>query len=206
MNSDCRLIFEKYVKDVISESLDSGTMTSEQLKDYLLNIKRPIPVSVVVEAPVKALKKSRISGAPNPYQSIIKKSTISGMGGGDYEMGIWNKELAAHQDDPNYMPQFRTEPLWKGKGERVSHLVARHVETGEYYLVIGDVRSGTGEYKADGNPVDATAVEEYIPLPPPPSAKQAAVGIATEDQKKVRYPKINNIKSIHINNVDIQIT
>jgi hypothetical protein len=205
MNIDNNLIFEKYTKGVVNESLDSGTMTTEQLKDYLMKIKGTTPVSVTVETTVKMLRKSRISSEPNPYQSIVKKSIINGMAGGDYGMGVMNKELAAHQDDPDYIPQFKSEPLWKGKGQRISPLVVQHVDTGEYYLVIGDVKSGKSEYEADGNPVDKSKIQEYISLPSAPSAKQAAVGIEAEDQKNVRYPKINNIKSIHINNVDLKI-
>lgn len=205
MNIDNNLIFEKYTKGVVNESLDSGTMTTEQLKDYLMKIKGTTPVSVTVETTVKMLRKSRISSEPNPYQSIVKKSIINGMAGGDYGMGVMNKELAAHQDDPDYIPQFKYEPLWKGKGQRISPLVVQHVDTGEYYLVIGDVKSGKSEYEADGNPVDKSKIQEYISLPSAPSAKQAAVGIEAEDQKNVRYPKINNIKSIHINNVDLKI-
>ena len=150
-------------------------------------------------------KKSRVDGTPNPYIGTIKRSTISGLAGGDYELAVQNKELTAHEGDPNYNPSFKAGSIWKGKGERVSPLLVRHVETNEYYLVIGSPKSGSSELLFNGAPIEKAKLEPYAPPAPVASQKQTDVGIAAEDQQTVRYPMLKNIKKIKINNVDLNI-
>lgn len=197
MKSDVTLIFERYVKS-LNESLDTGTMTVEELKDYLLPIKGARPVSVDMEAP------ARMTKTGNPYLGTIKKSTISGMAGGDYGLGISTREYRAHEDDPNYELQFKPESLWGGKGERISPLVAFHKEKNEYYLVIGTPKSGKSEYVFQGAPIDKTKIEQWL-VKSAPSVKQMNVGIAAEDTLQPRMVTLKNIKHIRINNVDLQI-
>lgn len=206
MNNESQLIFERYLKSLKEATLDTGTMSVNELKEYLMDIKGPTPVFVEVEAPVKMLQKNRVTKEPNPYAGTIKHSTINGMAGGDYEIGVMNRELDAHPEDPNYDPQFRAEPLWKGKGQRIAPVVIQHVDSGEYYLAIGDVKTGTSEYFHNGQLIDKEILAPYLPPPSGPSQKQAAVGISAENQKNVRYPLLKNIKRIKINNMDLQIT
>ena len=206
MNKESTLIFERYLQTIQEDTLGTGQMTPDQLKDYLLKIKGTTAVYVVVEAPLKMNKKSRVDGTPNPYLGTVKISEINGMAGGDYELAVQNKELTANEADPNYMPSFKSEPIWKGKGKRVSPLLVQHVDTGEYYLVIGSPKSGSGSYMFNGKPIDKATLEPYAPPAPPAiSQKQADVGIAAGDQQIVRYPMLKNIKKIKINNVDIDI-
>ena len=40
MNSENNLIFEKYAQSLKEATLGTGTMTAEQLKDYLTGIKK----------------------------------------------------------------------------------------------------------------------------------------------------------------------
>ncbi len=204
MNKDIRLLQETYIKNILLEALSTGTMTPDQLVEYLKNIKGTKAVSVVVEAPVKMNKKNRNTGEPNPYLGTIKQSTISGIAGGDYELAVQNRELNAHSTDSDYMPSFKSEPIWKGKGQRVSPLLVQHVEKGDYYLVIGTPKSGTSTYTLNGDPIDKELLLPYV-YTPVASVKQSAVGIQPEDQQKVRYPAIKNIKKINIDNTEITI-
>lgn len=197
MNSDITLIFERY-KSSIEESLDTGTMTVDELKDYLLSIKRACPVSVDMEAP------ARMTKTGNPYLGTIKKSTINGMAGGDYGLGVGTQELRAHEDDPNYQLQFKAEPLWGGKGERISPLVAYHKEKNEYYLVIGTPKSGRSEYIFQGAPIDVAKLDQWL-IKSAPSVKQMSVGIEADKTIQPRMVTLKNIKHIRINNVDLQI-
>jgi hypothetical protein len=206
MNNDIQLIFERYTQTLQEDTLDTGTMTVEQLKDYLLPLKGTTAVNVLVEAPLKMNKKSRVDGAPNPYIGTVKQSVISGIAGGDYELAVQNKELTAHETDPNYMPSFKSAPIWHGKGERVSPMLVQHVDTKEYYLVIGSPKSGSSTYIFNGKPIDKTVLEPFAPPAPAGSQKQTDAGIAVENQQTVRYPMLRNIKKIKINNVDITIT
>jgi len=212
MNSDCQLIyeryrvvsrqliFEKYQNAIITtESLDSGAMTVEQLKDYLLTIKRPTPVTVEIESPARMRKTG------NPYNGAIKRSIINGMAGGDYEISMQNRELAAHADDDNYEATLRAASLWNGKGKRISPLVIQHIESGEYYLAIGNPRSGTSTYMFEGQPIEKSALSPFL-IAPSVSQKQTSAGIAAENTIQPRYPLLKNIKNIKINNVNLQIT
>lgn len=204
MNRDTELIFEQYSQIIREETLGNGTMTPEQLKDYLFTIKGTTHVSVEMESLVKMNKKSKITGNPNPYLGAIKHSTVNGTAGGDYEIGVQNKELAAHADDPNYMPSFKSEPIWGGKGKRVSSLLVQHVESGEYYLVMGTPKRGESTITFNGQPIERSALDEYITPPKTDvSPKQAAVGIT--DKKEILFISLKNIKNIKINNVDIKI-
>ena len=205
MNSENRLIFERYTQSIHEETLGGGEMNVAQLKEYLEGIKGATPVFVEVEAPVKMLVKSRETGEPNPFIGTVKRSTIEGMAGGDYELGVMNRELNAHADQPDYQPQFQAASLWHWKGIRVSPLLVKHTDTNEYYLVVGDVKEGTGEYLYNGQPIPRDQIAAYINKPAAPSAKQAAVGIAPENQKNVRYPMLRNIKKLRINRFEINV-
>ena len=206
MNSENNLIFERYARSISEAIHGSGTMTVEQLKDYLAEIKGTVTgVTVEVEAPVRMNKKNRVTGEPNPFGGAIKKSIIKGTAGGDYELGVMNRELDAHAANPEHQPQFKAAPLWNGKGIRESSLLVRHAETGEYYLVIGDVTEGASSYELNGQTISREQLAPYTATPSDGSAKQAAVGIAKEDQKNVRYPKLNNIKTIDIKGYHITV-
>ncbi len=206
MNSENNLIFERYARSLSEATYGTGSMSVEQLKDFLFGIKGTVTgVTVDVESQVKMNKKNRITGAPNPYTGTIKKSTIKGTAGGDHEIAVMNRELDAHQSNPDHQPQFEGESLWHGKGKRVSSILAQHVDTGEYYLVIGNVSEGKGEYFHNGAPVTAAELAPYRNVPPAINAKQAAVGISQENQVTVRYPKLNNIKRIDIKGYDITV-
>lgn len=199
MQKDCQLIFEKYIQEIVSEALDTGTMTVDGLREYLMSITRPTPVTVEVES----LAKMRKTG--NPYMGTIKHSTINGMAGGDYEAGMQNREYAAHADNDEYQATLKAAPLWNGKGIRVSPLIIQHTETGEYYLAIADPRSGSSFYTFNGEPIDKDVLKPYLQTPSI-SQKQIMAGISAEKTIQPRYPLLKNIKRIRINNVDIQIT
>jgi hypothetical protein len=204
MNRDVQLIFEKYMDSLSEETLGSGTMSVEELKDYLMSIKAATPVYVEVDAPASMSKTN------NPYLGTIKHSVISGMAGGDYEIGAMNREIDANTDPnadtsaPAYEPKFKSAPLWNGKGERVALLVIRHIETGEYYLAIGSPKSGSGTYTFNGKPIDKSVLEPFLKKSYE-SKKQAAVGISAEKQVIPRYPLLKNIKKIKIKNVELNI-
>lgn len=204
MNKDIELISERYESTIKEETLGSGTMSVEKLKDYLLDLKGTTHVNVEMESSIKMNKKSKLTGNPNPYLGVVKHSVINGTAGGDYEIGAQNKELEAHADDPNYMPTFKSEPIWHGKGKRISSLLVQHIETGEYYLVIGNIKQSKSELTFNGQPIEKSELEEYITPPKndiPP--KQAAVGIT--DKQEVRYIALKNIRNIKINNVDLNV-
>ena len=206
MNSENRLIFERYAQSIVEATYGEGEMSVEQLKNYLAEIKGTVTgVTVEVEAPVRMNKKNRITGEPNPFGGVIKKSIITGTAGGDYELGVMNRELDAHADNPEHQPQFKAAPLWNGKGIRETSLLVRHADTGEYYLVIGDVSDGAGSYELNGQPITREQLAPYVAAPSEGSVKQAAVGIAREDQKNVRYPKLSNIRMIDIKGYKITV-
>jgi hypothetical protein len=203
MNSDAKSISECYVSLVCEASLATETMSVDQLKDYLMTIKGSTPVGVEVESAVKMNKKNRITGRLNPYTTVIKHSTINGVAGGDYELGIQNRELDAHSDNPDYMPSFKGESLWGGKGIRVSPILIQHRDDpSTYYLAITVPRSGTATYTHNGDTISIDDLKPYIAEPKEP-AKQIAVGITNTSQP--RYPALRNIKKITINNVTINV-
>jgi hypothetical protein len=204
MNRDTQLIFERYMYSLSEETLGSGTMSVEELKDYLLTIKTATPVYVEVDS-VAPMSKTN-----NPYLGTIKHSTISGIAGGDYEISAMNREIDANTDpnasadSPAHEPTFKSAPLWNGKGKRVSSLVIQHIDTGEYYLAIGTPKSGSATYTLNGEPIDKAKLEPFLKKSYE-SKKQADVGISAEKQVIPRYPLLKNIKKIKIKNVELNV-
>ena len=98
MNKDAAQIFERY-QLLNEDTLSSGSMTVEQLKDYLISIKGATPVYVELEAPAKMNKKDK-AGNPNPYLNAIKHSTINGIAGGDWEIMMKTREPPAPNAPP----------------------------------------------------------------------------------------------------------
>jgi len=198
MNLESQLIFERYF-DSLREAYGSGAMSPDQLKDYLMKIKGATPVTVEVEA------EARMKKTGNPYLGTMKHSVINGIAGGDYELGIQNRELNAHEGDPNYVPTFKAESIWKGKGRRIAPVVIQHVDSGECYLAIGTPRAGSATYTFQGKPIDAATIDPWI-IKPGVATKQLNVGIAQEDTNQPRYPLLKNIRRIKIAGFDITVT
>lgn len=205
MNRDIQLIFEKYVTSISEETLSTGNMSVDQLKDYLMTIKSATPVYVEVESLAPMIKTG------NPYLGTIKFSKISGVAGGDYQIGVMNREITANTDpdadinEPAYDPKFEAGSLWNGKGKRITPLVIRHVDTGELYLAIGSAQSGSSAYMFKGQPIEKEKITPWLKKQAEQSVKQGEVGIPVEKQLKPRYPMLKNIKKIRINNVELNI-
>jgi hypothetical protein len=97
------------------------------------------------------------------------------------------------------VPYFVAEALWKGRGQRVNHYMARHTETGEEYLVYlqairGDrnisLRQEAYFHRFTGLPVKYEDFAPYL-VSYAPSTKQ--------------HPELGNVlinaRTIHIENV-----
>lgn len=202
MHSESRLIFENYIKSIQQEALATGSMTVEELRAHLDTITNPTPVTVISESPPSMNKKG------NPYyDGLIKRSTMNGMigrGEGGYGRSVQNRELQAHEGDPNYMPTFKAEQLWGGYGKMIGPTMATNTRSGDISLVIANPRSGKGEYFFNGTPIDKSAVEPWLRISAPPQ-KQIDVGISPEATVNFRTIKLTNIKKITINNTEINI-
>ena len=201
-------MFRKYWTNLILDAtLGTGSMSVEQLKEYLFSLKGVTMVTVHISTPVKLLAKDRETKEPNPYIGVIANSVYNGGAGGDYELNVMNRELQAHSDDDNYEPTFRVEPLWNGKGERIAPLLAYHKIYGDYYLVLNNPKRLSVNYTMpDGTPVNKEQLDPYWPAKTEGSAKQSAVNIAVENQVYPKYPKLSNITKIKLNNLELNIT
>jgi len=64
MNSENRLIFERYAQSIVEATYGEGEMSVEQLKNYLAEVKGTVTgVTVEVEAPVPSLVAMAIDSA-----------------------------------------------------------------------------------------------------------------------------------------------
>lgn len=191
----------------------TGTMTVEQLRDYLLQQRGVTMIHVWFDSPLKLLKKSRATEeAPdrveNPYQGAVKHCEYSGQLGGNYGTMVQNKEIQAHEEDELYEPTFQPQPIWNGKGVRIAPFLVQHNVTGEYYLYLPNPKKlGASSYSMpDGTPLTTEQLAPFFQKQYTGKANQSAVGIATENQVYPKFPKLDHITRIKMGGFDINIT
>jgi hypothetical protein len=208
-----RYIEEKYI-GMYKEMADygRGSMSVEQLKDYLIQGSGVTMIHVWFDSPVELLAKSRSTpenpeSVPNPNRMVIKHCEYQGGLGGDYKTQIQNKLLKLHTDDENYeAPEFTPEPIWKGKGMRVSPYLVKHVSGAHYLYLPNPVKKGTSTYSLEnGEPIDVNEISRFFKAKSSGSNKQAAAGLSAEDQIYPKFVKLDHITKIKIKGFDLDI-
>lgn len=197
MNTDVEKLVECYNKVQVNEA-EAISMTPDQLKEYLLSIKGATPVSVEISTSPRMRKKD------NPYLNVTKRTVMNGMAGQNYERSVQKAEMVANWDDNDYQPEFKADPMWGGKGARISPLVAQHFEKDEFYLVIVNPKTTLTYYVMDGKEVPQANIAPYL-YDSYSSAKQSEAGIAEEDQVTQRTIKLSSIDYIRIMGKEIKV-
>lgn len=168
------------------------------MNDVELTIER-IPngakvVSILTETEPKLLKKSRITGLPCPFKSVIRKVWRNGMIGASYANAVNNQREREEHDE-----LFISEPIWNGKGQYVSgsKRIVEHIEKGERYLAffprstIDNVAIVSDDiWEADGIEIEPNELEEYLPTSTFSSRQE------TEKAILWRIIKLDSIKAI----------
>ena len=100
-------------------------ITISELKTMLLNWKYGAqPVSIQYVTTPKLTKDGK-----QKFGHVTKIANIGAMIGYSYENSVNNQ-----RERENEIRDFLSQPLWKGKGKRLSTALSTHVEKGSFYL------------------------------------------------------------------------
>jgi len=100
-------------------------ITVNELKTMLLNWNFGAqPVSIQYVTSPKLTKDGK-----QKFGNVLKIANIGAMVGYSYENSVNNQ-----RERENELRDFLSQPLWKGKGKRLSTALSTHVEKGSFYL------------------------------------------------------------------------
>jgi len=100
-------------------------ITVSELKEMLLNWNHGAqPVSIQYITSPSLIKEGK-----EKFGSVTKIANIGAMVGYSYENSVNNQ-----RERENELRDFMSQPLWKGKGKRLSTALSTHVEKGSFYL------------------------------------------------------------------------
>ena len=100
-------------------------ITVEQLRSMLLNWNHGAqPASVQYVTTPKINKEGK-----NKFGDVTKIANVGVMLGYNYQNSVNNQ-----RERENELKDFMAQPLWKGKGKRLSPCLAMHTEKGTFYM------------------------------------------------------------------------
>jgi hypothetical protein len=119
-------------------------------------------VGLTTQTEPKLLKKSRKTGEPTPFGSVVRKTERVAVLACQYESCV-NRQLE-REDKP---AEFVAGALWNGKGRHVEGhpFLVEHTETGKRYIAIMPLQTHRDWWEADGKPIDPVLLAEYLPKP-----------------------------------------
>lgn len=100
-------------------------ITVDQLVEMLKNWNYGAqPVSIQYATTPRLTKEGKAK-----FGQVTKLANIGAMVGYSYENSVNNQREREHQ-----LKDFMSQPLWKGKGKRLSTALSTHTEKGKFYL------------------------------------------------------------------------
>ena len=163
-------------------------VTEKELAQILLNTVltkgSPVFASILQMTQPKCVKKSRVTGEPNPYASVNKISRVGIIVNGEYETAVVNQLAREGADAENYEKGKNTMPLVFGENNRVIGMY-----NGEYVIQYrpNDNVKAQSVYFADGKRTDKEKLAQYLPV------ERAATNQGTEREIFWRKVYLSNV-------------
>jgi hypothetical protein len=149
------------------------------------------PVSIQYVTEPKLTKEGKLR-----FGTVTKIANVGGMIGYSYENSV-NNQLERENKEREFMAQ----PLWKGKGKRLSTALSTHIENGTFYLT----------YKAQQTfrSLHFDSALNYIPYlllkPFFPESKPTNQGVNEGSEIHHREIKIDNVRRVKIQKVTYEL-
>lgn len=99
-------------------------ITETELVNMLSNAKGATPISLQYVTKPKINKEGK-----NLFGEVTRIANIQAFLGTSYEKSV-NRQLQREEKETN----FEAKPLWNGKGIRINFSLAKHAETGKFYM------------------------------------------------------------------------
>lgn len=99
-------------------------ITENELVDLLTNNKGATPISLQYVTKPKINKEGK-----NIFGEVTRIANIQAFLGTNYENSV-NRQLQREEKEA----KFEAKPLWNGKGIRINFSLAKHSETGKFYM------------------------------------------------------------------------
>lgn len=128
-------------------------ISENQLVEMLENQKGATPISLQYKTTPKINKEGK-----NLFGEVTRLANIQAFLGASYENSV-NRQLQREEKDAS----FEAKPLWKGKGLRVNFSLAKHIETGKFYMSYLPLKT-LRSYHFDQflNPIPNEVIKQYF--------------------------------------------
>jgi len=147
-----------------------NTITKNELKNKLSNLKACTAVSIETETFPKLLKNNRNTGEPNPYGQISKIGTMNGLIGCSYEIAC-NNQLGREDKELVFKSQERKWGKMMDNKVLIEHTPKNETNT-KYYLQIL-VKSANKPVYMDGfNIIPSADIEGFLPTKSNPKTQE----------------------------------
>lgn len=166
-------------------------ITLAELKEMLLNWNHGAqPVSIQYVTTPKLQKAGR-----EKFGAVTKIANIGAMVGYSYENSVNNQ-----RERENELKDFMSQPLWRGKGKRLSTALSTHVEKGTFYLTYKKQQTFKSfHFDAVLNFIPMAILRDYFPPYTPP---------ANQGVEKVVYHReisLENVRKLKLKKVTYNI-
>ena len=169
-------------------------VTLKELAQILLetNIVKGMPMfaSVLQTTEPKALKKSRTTKEPNPFESILKVSKVSILLNSEYEKAVINQLAKEDKEASEYEKGTNTMPLVFGENNQFIGIFK-----GEFVLQYrpnDNVKAKT-KFVANGKITDKSKLVDFLPT------ENHATNQGTEREILWRKLYLKNVRKIAVN-------
>jgi hypothetical protein len=147
------------------------------------------PLSVITVTTPKINKAGK-----EKFGEVMKVANAGGLLGYDYENSVNNQ-----REKEQKLRDFLSEPLWNGKGRRVSPAMSEHIDKGTKYMTYKHQQTNSVNYiDSQGNVIDINDLKEFFY-----KSKNRKQG--TNKVINHREVKINNIRYIKMNGIKYKI-
>lgn len=162
-------------------------ITLAELKEMLLNWNHGAqPVSIQYVTTPKLQKAGR-----EKFGAVTKIANIGAMVGYKYENSVNNQ-----RERENELKDFMSQPLWRGKGKRLSTALSTHVEKGTFYLTYKKQQTFKSfHFDSVLNFIPMAILRDYFPpyTPPKNQGVEKVVHhreISLENVRKLKLKKV----------------
>jgi hypothetical protein len=150
---------------------------------------QPASIQYVTEPKLTAEGKKR-------FGNITKIANVGGMIGYSYENSV-NNQLERENKEREFMAQ----PLWKGKGKRLSPALATHIENGNFYLTYKAQQTFKSfHFDINLNFVPYAILKSFFP-----ESKNYSQGVNEGSEVHHREIKIDNVRRVKIKKVTYEL-
>lgn len=150
----------------------------EMLKNWNFGA-QPVSLQYVTEPKLTKEGKTK-------FGDVVKIANVGGMVGYVYENSV-NNQLEREGKEREFMSQ----PLWKGKGKRLSTALSTHTETGKFYLTYKAQQTFRAlHFDTALNFIPSAVIKQYFPASDPAKYQ------GTETAIYHREISIDNVKRL----------